>query len=221
MNRPPGSLPRSLLCLVFILTALLASPAAGFETLGMSWPTGRINYKVNPNFPDQELSGTRLQQVDLITCSADSWREQTELDLRFVYLGTTDAVGFNDQDGVNTVSWVDQDVGDALAITIVSGIRDRIIGFDMGGTSTDVSRFDGRYERRYEMEVNDPESDTGVRVVAPMLAIETVAAGGGSICWFDGQKPVVGPRSAGASPGPACYGRGGPLTVTDINQYLC
>ncbi len=94
------------------------------------------------------------------------------------------------------------------------------IGFDMGGTSTDVSRFDGRYERRYEMEVNDPESDTGVRVVAPMLAIETVAAGGGSICWFDGQKPVVGPRSAGASPGPACYGRGGPLTVTDINLYL-
>jgi len=71
----------------------------------------------------------------------------------------------------------------------------RAIGFDMGGTSTDVSRFDGEYERRYEMEVNDPESGTGVRIVAPMLAIETVAAGGGSICWFDGQKPVVGPRA--------------------------
>jgi len=96
----------------------------------------------------------------------------------------------------------------------------RAIGFDMGGTSTDVSRFDGRYERRYEMEVNDPESGTGVRIVAPMLAIESVAAGGGSICSFDGQKPVVGPRSAGAVPGPACYGRGGPLTVTDVNLYL-
>ncbi len=96
----------------------------------------------------------------------------------------------------------------------------KAIGFDMGGTSTDVSRFDGRYERRYEMEVNDPESDAGVRIVAPMLAIETVAAGGGSICWFDGQKPVVGPRSAGAEPGPACYGRGGPLCVTDVNLYL-
>jgi 5-oxoprolinase (ATP-hydrolysing) len=96
----------------------------------------------------------------------------------------------------------------------------RAIGFDMGGTSTDVSRFDDGYERRYEMEVNDPESGTGVRVVAPMMAIETVAAGGGSICWFDGQKPVVGPRSAGAYPGPACYGRGGPLTVTDVNVYL-
>jgi 5-oxoprolinase (ATP-hydrolysing) len=96
----------------------------------------------------------------------------------------------------------------------------KAIGFDMGGTSSDVSRFDGGYERRYEMEVNDPESGTGVRVVAPMMSIETVAAGGGSICWFDGQKPVVGPRSAGAHPGPACYGRGGPLTVTDVNLYL-
>ncbi len=96
----------------------------------------------------------------------------------------------------------------------------KVIGFDMGGTSTDVSRFDGEYERRYEMELNDPESGTGVRIVAPMLSIETVAAGGGSVCWFDGQKPVVGPRSAGADPGPACYGRGGPLCVTDVNLYL-
>jgi len=97
---------------------------------------------------------------------------------------------------------------------------EKSIGFDMGGTSTDVSRFDGEYERRFEMEVNDPESDAGVRILAPMLAIETVAAGGGSICWFDGQKPVVGPRSAGADPGPACYGRGGPLAVTDVNLFL-
>ena len=84
----------------------------------------------------------------------------------------------------------------------------------MGGTSTDVSRFDGRYELEYETE------KAGVRVVAPMLAIETVAAGGGSICRFDGVKLVVGPDSAGADPGPACYGRGGPLTVTDVNFYL-
>ena len=94
------------------------------------------------------------------------------------------------------------------------------IGFDMGGTSTDVSRFDGRYERRYEMEIVDPESGDGVQIVAPMLAIETVAAGGGSICWFDGQKLAVGPRSAGASPGPACYGKDGPLSVTDLNVFL-
>ncbi len=88
------------------------------------------------------------------------------------------------------------------------------IGFDMGGTSTDVSRYDGRYELEYETE------KAGVRVVAPMLSIETVAAGGGSICAFDGVKLVVGPDSAGADPGPACYGRGGPLAVTDLNFYL-
>ncbi|HET6879579.1 MAG TPA: hydantoinase B/oxoprolinase family protein [Pirellulales bacterium] len=91
---------------------------------------------------------------------------------------------------------------------------ERAIGFDMGGTSTDVARFDGRFELEYETE------KAGVRVVAPMLAIETVAAGGGSICSFDGAKLVVGPDSAGADPGPACYGRGGPLAVTDLNFYL-
>ena len=90
----------------------------------------------------------------------------------------------------------------------------RAIGFDMGGTSTDVSRFDGTFDLEYETE------KAGVRVVAPMLAIETVAAGGGSICRFDGVKLVVGPDSAGADPGPACYGRGGPLTITDVNFYL-
>ena len=84
----------------------------------------------------------------------------------------------------------------------------------MGGTSTDVSRFDGRFELQYEVE------KAGVRLVAPTMAIETVAAGGGSICRFDGVKLVVGPESAGADPGPACYGRGGPLTVTDCNLFL-
>ena len=91
---------------------------------------------------------------------------------------------------------------------------ERSIGFDMGGTSTDVSRFDGTYEREFETK------KAGVRIVAPMLAIETVAAGGGSLCGFDGVKLHVGPQSAGADPGPACYGRGGPLTVTDVNLYL-
>ncbi|PQO42545.1 hydantoinase [Blastopirellula marina] len=92
--------------------------------------------------------------------------------------------------------------------------QSKAIGFDMGGTSTDVSRFDGTYERQFETE------KAGVRIVAPMMAIETVAAGGGSVCAFDGVKLVVGPASAGADPGPACYGRGGPLTVTDINFAL-
>lgn len=94
----------------------------------------------------------------------------------------------------------------------------RAIGFDMGGTSTDVARFDasrgGQFELEYETE------KAGARLVAPTMVIETVAAGGGSICRFDGVKLVVGPESAGAEPGPACYGRGGPLTVTDCNLVL-
>ncbi|MEZ6055524.1 MAG: hydantoinase B/oxoprolinase family protein [Planctomycetaceae bacterium] len=90
----------------------------------------------------------------------------------------------------------------------------RSIGFDMGGTSTDVSRYDGRYDLEYESR------KAGVRIVTPMLAIETVAAGGGSICQFDGVQLRVGPESAGSDPGPACYGRGGPLTVTDLNVLL-
>ncbi|MFV0446435.1 MAG: hydantoinase B/oxoprolinase family protein [Planctomycetaceae bacterium] len=94
-----------------------------------------------------------------------------------------------------------------------AGFR-RAIGFDMGGTSTDVARFDGRYEYEYET------LKAGVRVATPLLAIETVAAGGGSLCGFDGVQLFVGPESAGADPGPACYGRGGPLTVTDVNLAL-
>ncbi|MCP5396367.1 MAG: hydantoinase B/oxoprolinase family protein [Sphingomonadaceae bacterium] len=91
---------------------------------------------------------------------------------------------------------------------------DRVIGFDMGGTSTDVSLFAGKYERDSENRV------AGVRIRAPMMRIHTVAAGGGSICRFDGARFLVGPESAGAQPGPACYRQGGPLTVTDCNLLL-
>jgi 5-oxoprolinase (ATP-hydrolysing) len=88
---------------------------------------------------------------------------------------------------------------------------DRLIGFDMGGTSTDVSHYDGDYERTFETEV------AGVRMRAPMMLIHTVAAGGGSVLHYDGARFRVGPDSAGANPGPACYRRGGPLAVTDAN----
>lgn len=90
----------------------------------------------------------------------------------------------------------------------------KIIGFDMGGTSTDVSHFDGEYERAFETTV------AGVRIRAPMMRIHTVAAGGGSILAYDGARFRVGPESAGANPGPASYRRGGPLTVTDANVML-
>ncbi|MFN5802784.1 MAG: hydantoinase B/oxoprolinase family protein, partial [Burkholderiales bacterium] len=91
---------------------------------------------------------------------------------------------------------------------------DKIIGFDMGGTSTDVSHYAGEYERAFETQV------AGVRMRAPMLSIHTVAAGGGSILTFDGSRYRVGPESAGANPGPACYRRGGPLATTDANVML-
>src|SRR5690606_20102738 len=91
---------------------------------------------------------------------------------------------------------------------------DRVIGFDMGGTSTDVSHFDGEFERTFESTI------AGVRMRVPMMAIHTVAAGGGSRLFFDGTRYRVGPESAGANPGPACYRRGGPLTVTDCNVML-
>ncbi|MBL3574742.1 hydantoinase B/oxoprolinase family protein [Rhodovulum sulfidophilum] len=91
---------------------------------------------------------------------------------------------------------------------------ERLIGFDMGGTSTDVSHYAGSYERSFETEV------AGVRMRAPMMDIHTVAAGGGSICKFEDGRFQVGPESAGADPGPACYRRGGPLTVTDCNVML-
>ena len=91
---------------------------------------------------------------------------------------------------------------------------DKVIGFDMGGTSTDVSHFAGELERTLETEV------AGVRIRAPMMQINTVAAGGGSILHFDGARFKVGPDSAGANPGPACYRRGGPLAVTDANVMV-
>src|SRR5690606_4324369 len=102
----------------------------------------------------------------------------------------------------------------AMAASARAAGFDRVIGFDMGGTSTDVSHFAGEYERTTEAVV------AGVRLRAPMLSIHTVAAGGGSICRFDGARLRVGPESAGAVPGPAAYRRGGPLTVPDGNVVL-
>ncbi len=91
---------------------------------------------------------------------------------------------------------------------------EKIITFDMGGTSTDVAHYNGEYEREFETEI------AGVRLRTPMMSIHTVAAGGGSILCFDGARYRVGPESAGANPGPACYRQGGPLTVTDCNVML-
>ncbi len=98
----------------------------------------------------------------------------------------------------------------AARTAVMAGL-DRIISFDMGGTSTDVALYAGDFERAFETDI------AGVRMRAPIMAINTVAAGGGSILHFDGARMRVGPDSAGADPGPVCYRRGGPLTVTDAN----
>ena len=125
--------------------------------------------------------------------------------------GLTDAARFRGKDAV--LSGPAGGVVGMAQTARASGF-DRLIGFDMGGTSTDVAHYAGDYERTYDTRV------AGVRLRAPMMSLHTVAAGGGSICRFDGSRLRVGPDSAGADPGPACYRRGGPLTVTDCNVLL-
>jgi 5-oxoprolinase (ATP-hydrolysing) len=125
--------------------------------------------------------------------------------------GLTDARRFQGKDAI--LSGPAGGIVGAVRTSHAAGYG-RIIGFDMGGTSTDVSHYAGELEREFETRV------AGVRMRAPMMSIHTVAAGGGSVLHFDGARYRVGPDSAGANPGPACYRRGGPLTVTDANVML-
>jgi len=122
--------------------------------------------------------------------------------------GLADAASFQGKDAI--LSGPAGGIVGAARTAEMAGLN-RIVGFDMGGTSTDVALYDGAFERAFETAV------AGVRMRAPMMAINTVAAGGGSILHFDGARMRVGPDSAGADPGPACYRRGGPLAVTDAN----
>ncbi len=125
--------------------------------------------------------------------------------------GLTDAHRFQGKDSI--LSGPAGGIVGAVRTSLAAGF-DRIIGFDMGGTSTDVSHYAGEFEREFDTKV------AGVRMRAPMMSIHTVAAGGGSILFFDGARYRVGPDSAGANPGPASYRRGGPLAVTDANVML-
>src|SRR5690606_26948015 len=125
--------------------------------------------------------------------------------------GLTDAHRFRGKDAI--LSGPAGGIVGMVRTSELAGFR-RVIGFDMGGTSTDVSHYAGEFEREFETLV------AGVRMRAPMMSIHTVAAGGGSILHFDGARLRVGPDSAGANPGPACYRRGGPLAVTDCNVLL-
>ncbi|MES2975974.1 MAG: hydantoinase B/oxoprolinase family protein [Pseudomonadota bacterium] len=125
--------------------------------------------------------------------------------------GLTDAHAFQGKDAI-----LSGPAGGIVGMARTAAIagHEKVIGFDMGGTSTDVSHYAGEFEREFETQV------AGVRMRAPMMSIHTVAAGGGSILEFDGSRFRVGPQSAGANPGPASYRRGGPLAVTDANVMV-
>ncbi|HJP67543.1 MAG TPA: hydantoinase B/oxoprolinase family protein, partial [Sphingomicrobium sp.] len=136
-----------------------------------------------------------------------------QADLHFMQSngGLAEATAFRGKDAI-----LSGPAGGVVGMVAASASQgeDRLIGFDMGGTSTDVSHYAGTFELADESVI------AGVRIRAPMMQIHTVAAGGGSICRYDGMRFRVGPESAGAKPGPACYRNGGPLTVTDCNLFL-
>ena len=157
---------------------------------------------------DAYLSPVLRRYVDRVVAALGS---ETRLYFMQSNGGLTDAAAFQGKDAILSGP-AGGIVG--MAKTAAEAGFDRLIGFDMGGTSTDVSHYAGTYERTVETMV------AGVRIRAPMLEIHTVAAGGGSICHYDGARFRVGPDSAGAVPGPACYRRGGPLTITDCNLVL-
>jgi len=176
---------------------------AGHETS----PTPRLSPRLETTVADAFLSPVLARGVDRLSEALRG----TRLLLMRSNGGLTDARRFRGKDAV--LSGPAGGVVGAVGVARAAGF-DRVLGFDMGGTSTDVCRWAGEYERSDETVVG------GVRLRVPMLSVHTVAAGGGSVCRFDGTRLRVGPESAGASPGPACYRRGGPATVTDCNVVL-
>jgi 5-oxoprolinase (ATP-hydrolysing) len=161
---------------------------------------------------DAYLSPVLRRYVERVAAELDpDGRRATRLLFMQSSGGLTDARLFQGKDSI--LSGPAGGIVGAVRTAQAAGCE-RIIAFDMGGTSTDVSHWAGEYERAFETLV------AGVRMRAPMMSIHTVAAGGGSILHFDGARYRVGPDSAGANPGPACYRRGGPLTVTDCNVML-
>jgi 5-oxoprolinase (ATP-hydrolysing) len=160
---------------------------------------------------DAYLSPILRRYVDKVSSELQSANSNPKLMFMASSGGLTSAELFQGKDAI--LSGPAGGVVGAIETARIAGLT-KIIGFDMGGTSTDVSHYGGSYERSFETEV------AGVRMRAPMMRIHTVAAGGGSILHYDGARFRVGPDSAGANPGPLCYRRGGPLTVTDANVMV-
>jgi 5-oxoprolinase (ATP-hydrolysing) len=185
--------------------------ALGFRQISVSHevaPLIKLVGRGDTTVVDAYLSPVLRQYVDRVAAGLPG-----ATDLHFMQSngGLAEATAFRGKDAI--LSGPAGGVVGMVASSEPHG-ADRLIGFDMGGTSTDVSHYSGQFELADESVV------AGVRIRAPMMQIHTVAAGGGSICRFDGMRFRVGPESAGASPGPACYRNGGPLTVTDCNLFL-
>ncbi len=183
---------------------------AGFSQISVSHRVSPMIKYVNRGHTtvvDAYLSPVLRHYVTMVE------RELPGVDLQFMqsFGGLTSSQMFQGKDAI--LSGPAGGIVGAVKVSQAAGFS-KIIGFDMGGTSTDVSHFAGEYERSLETEV------AGVRMCVPMLSIHTVAAGGGSIVSYSDGRLRVGPESAGANPGPACYRRGGPLTVTDCNLLL-
>jgi 5-oxoprolinase (ATP-hydrolysing) len=193
--------------------ALLAEIARelGFTQISVSHEVARLIKLVgrgDTTVVDAYLSPVLRRYVDRVAAGLPP-----ETDLHFMQSngGLAKATAFRGKDAI--LSGPAGGVVGMVAASATHG-NEKLIGFDMGGTSTDVSHFAGQFELADESVV------AGVRIRAPMMQIHTVAAGGGSVCHFDGMRFRVGPESAGANPGPACYRKGGPLTVTDCNLFL-
>ena len=187
----------------------------GFKQISVSHkvsPLMKIVSRGDTTVVDAYLSPILRRYVNQVQIALGSEAEQKS---RLMFMqsngGLTDARFFQGKDAI-----LSGPAGGVVGM-VKTGKKagfDKLIGFDMGGTSTDVSHFWGQYERTLEAKV------AGIRLCSPMMLIHTVAAGGGSIINFDGSRYRVGPDSAGANPGPSCYRNGGPLTVTDCNLML-
>ena len=187
---------------------------AGFTQISVSHvvsPLIKIVGRGDTTVVDAYLSPILRAYVDQVAEALDIENSGAKLMFMMSSGGLTGAEFFQGKDAI-----LSGPAGGVVgfARTAQSAGFEHAIGFDMGGTSTDVAHFDGSYERTFETEV------AGVRIRAPMMLIHTVAAGGGSLLQFDGARFRVGPESAGANPGPACYRRGGPLAVTDANVMV-
>ena len=183
---------------------------AGFDQVSVSHtvsPLMKIVSRGDTTVVDAYLSPILRRYVDQVAAELPGAR------LMFMQSngGLTDAHRFQGKDSI--LSGPAGGIIGMVRTSEAAGFK-KVIGFDMGGTSTDVSHYAGELEREFETQV------AGVRMRAPMMSIHTIAAGGGSILFFDGQRQRVGPDSAAANPGPASYRRGGPLTVTDCNVML-